>query len=323
MNEWLSSVQTMFLEAQHRHLWHWLLNWQLYAAVAVLLLATWLWPAQPRSSRTAASLSMDYTYGLVHTALVFPLLAVATVLVGWMIDARVPWLRLNLYAEIPAAAQVIVAIVITDASKFLSHVLHHRLRPLWHFHTIHHSQQTLNPFTTKRVHIGEKLVSTVCIGAPLLALMGSQPEVWLAYYLIDAVWDYFIHSNLRIDFGPLRYVFVSPLYHRLHHSTQPRHFDKNFADRFVIWDLLYGSADFDYRGLSDTGVPDSPIVHERRWSPDHLLAVYWQQFLHPFRMIARDVQTGRVEAATKGVPLNDAHTSERPDPVPLPTGLVV
>lgn len=288
ISEWLSSLQAVFVDAQARQLWHWLLNWQLYLAVGVLLAAAWWLPVQRWSMRMAPSLAMDFGYGVVHTLLVFPVLAVGIVLMGQAIDAWAPWLRLNLYADIPAAAQVLVAILVTDATKFVSHVLHHRLRPLWHFHTIHHSQQQLNPFTTKRVHAGEKLVGTVGIAAPVLAVTGSPPEVWLAYYIVDATWDYFIHSNLRIDLGPLRYVIVSPLYHRLHHSVQPRHFDRNFADRFVIWDLLHGSADFDFRGLAETGVPAAPIAHETRCAPTHLAAVYVRQFLYPFRMIAED-----------------------------------
>jgi sterol desaturase/sphingolipid hydroxylase (fatty acid hydroxylase superfamily) len=43
------------------------------------------------------------------------------------------------------------------------------------------------------------------------------------------------------DFGPLRYVIATPVFHRWHHSKDREAWDKNFAGLFVFWDILFGT----------------------------------------------------------------------------------
>jgi|CXWL01.1.fsa_nt_gi sterol desaturase/sphingolipid hydroxylase (fatty acid hydroxylase superfamily) len=277
-----------FLDAQATHIAQWLLNYQLYAVVAALLILSAVIPAYRMSRQTAIGVAQDYLYGVSNVLFALPLIAVAIVLIQLGAERWAPWMNLHLYTQLPAAAQVLLAIVLTDLTQFLAHRLLHCVRPFWHFHTIHHSQQQLNPLTTRRNHVGEKLIELFSVGWIPLVVMGSPTEVWVAVYLVDSVWVYFIHSNLRISWGPFKYVLVSPLYHRLHHSVEPRHVDKNFANRFVIWDLLSGTADFDYSQVYATGAPLAPIALETSLRPLALLKVFVQQFLYPFRMIARD-----------------------------------
>jgi sterol desaturase/sphingolipid hydroxylase (fatty acid hydroxylase superfamily) len=52
----------------------------------------------------------------------------------------------------------------------------------------------------------------------------------------------FLHSPSSLHFGPLRHVIADNRYHRIHHSVEPRHFDKNFAILFSFWDRLFGTA---------------------------------------------------------------------------------
>jgi sterol desaturase/sphingolipid hydroxylase (fatty acid hydroxylase superfamily) len=76
-----------------------------------------------------------------------------------------------------------------------------------------------------------------------LALLFRLPAVdliWIA--AIPAAWAYFVHMNIRVNFGPLWWLLTSPQYHRIHHSIEPKHFDRNFALWFPIWDLLFGTA---------------------------------------------------------------------------------
>ena len=52
------------------------------------------------------------------------------------------------------------------------------------------------------------------------------------------------HANTRIGFGPFRYILSEPMYHRIHHSVERKHWDKNFAFKFPVWDMLFGTAHF-------------------------------------------------------------------------------
>jgi sterol desaturase/sphingolipid hydroxylase (fatty acid hydroxylase superfamily) len=50
-----------------------------------------------------------------------------------------------------------------------------------------------------------------------------------------------VHANLNWTYGPLRFVFASPVFHRWHHTTQAEGLDKNFASTFPVLDVLFGT----------------------------------------------------------------------------------
>ena len=53
--------------------------------------------------------------------------------------------------------------------------------------------------------------------------------------------DFVRHTHLPISFGPLNHVVLCPHWHQLHHSNDPRHYDKNFGLLFSFWDRLFGT----------------------------------------------------------------------------------
>ena len=80
----------------------------------------------------------------------------------------------------------------------------------------------------------------------LLGAVGLRVTVLPLWLLIFVALIFFqgslIHSNLNWDFGPLKYVFVSPRFHRYHHSTVDASRHKNFGGLFSFWDYLFGTA---------------------------------------------------------------------------------
>jgi sterol desaturase/sphingolipid hydroxylase (fatty acid hydroxylase superfamily) len=71
-------------------------------------------------------------------------------------------------------------------------------------------------------------------------LCGISPDIFLVVGPFDIITSCMVHANLNWTFGPLRYVLVSPVFHRWHHSREVR--DKNFSSTFAIWDLMFGTA---------------------------------------------------------------------------------
>jgi sterol desaturase/sphingolipid hydroxylase (fatty acid hydroxylase superfamily) len=71
------------------------------------------------------------------------------------------------------------------------------------------------------------------------------------------------HANSNISYGLFRYVIAEPRFHRIHHSLEERHFDKNFAFMFPVWDVIFGTAYFPARdeypktGLANQREPES------------------------------------------------------------------
>ena len=288
-NFWIDIVSA-FQEAQRHEVLKWLFDWRLYAVVAGLVALSLLLPAERHTRRHGVSLLHDYFYGVIHTLIWVPVLALYLALLSHLTQEYAPGIQLNLVHYLPIPLQILVAALVNDFLGYVSHYLRHKVRFLWHFHTIHHSQEQLNPFTTKRTHIVEHLFSKGLIKWIPLAVMGSPLEVWLLYYLVDAAWDYFVHSNLRVSLGPLKWILVSPQYHRIHHSRLPEHFDKNFGDRFVIWDLLFGTACLAPGVYPPTGVPNVPFPHEASVKPWAMVTTYLRQWWYPFAMIFRDAR---------------------------------
>lgn len=133
---------------------------------------------------------------------------------------------------------------------------------LWPQHAIHHSEPHLNAATASRHHILENLIKVPLVDVPLMFIFVET--VWnqhtgvvtrLATSFI-AYLGIFAHSNLRIGFGPLNWLLVSPQTHRIHHSIEERHWNRNFAAYFPLLDVVFGTyyhpAPDEY---PDTGIP--------------------------------------------------------------------
>ena len=69
----------------------------------------------------------------------------------------------------------------------------------------------------------------------------TMGETNIVFFLFLFFGGSLAHSNIWISFGPLEKIFISPAMHHIHHSTAPRHFNKNFAFIFSFWDRLFGT----------------------------------------------------------------------------------
>jgi sterol desaturase/sphingolipid hydroxylase (fatty acid hydroxylase superfamily) len=75
--------------------------------------------------------------------------------------------------------------------------------------------------------------------------------------MLTAIWGQAVHLKANFSFGPLGWLLVSPNFHRIHHSRDRRHYDKNFAGMFSILDVVFGTAHFPARREQiDTGLDD-------------------------------------------------------------------
>ena len=175
------------------------------------------------------------------------------------------------------AAQFLILLLVRDCLIYIRHRIFH-LRPVWVFHSIHHSSEEVNWISAVRFHPFKKGIEAV--GEILLFLactnLGFDPAVLSAGSLVIGFYNFFIHSNLRWTFGPLRYVLVSPVFHRWHHSDLPAAADKNFAAMFSFLDLA-GRTFY----MPDDSRPHTAglSAEEKAVHPRTLLG----QILYPFR----------------------------------------
>ena len=76
-----------------------------------------------------------------------------------------------------------------------------------------------------------------------------------------------------------------PQYHRIHHSIEPRHQDKNFGVLLTVWDRLFGTMNRNYDEYPATGVIGLEFDPPRRFAPLAWLRDFLRMFLHPFRAL--------------------------------------
>jgi sterol desaturase/sphingolipid hydroxylase (fatty acid hydroxylase superfamily) len=151
------------------------------------------------------------------------------------------------------------ALVVAVAHDFFFYWFHRAQHAfLWRWHAVHHSVRDLNAVNSYH-HISEPLLETLLIQAPLTLLIGNAgpvlPFVALTLWL-HVVW---IHSPTRATLGPLRAVLVDNRFHRIHHSLEERHFDKNFGAFTTVWDRLFGTCHMPAKDeWPDVGLDDRP-----------------------------------------------------------------
>ena len=138
-----------------------------------------------------------------------------------------------------AALQILELLVAADLLGYGAHRLFHGRR-LWPFHAIHHSATDLDWLAATRLHplneIGQRLLQIV----PLY-LLGFRGTALAAVIPIFTLYALFLHSNVRWDFGPLRFLIASPVFHRWHHTKAAEGRDRNFAGLFPWIDLAFGT----------------------------------------------------------------------------------
>jgi sterol desaturase/sphingolipid hydroxylase (fatty acid hydroxylase superfamily) len=106
---------------------------------------------------------------------------------------------------------------------------------------VHHAIEELN-VTNCNHHFSEEFLKIIYV-LPLSLVQLRTPDIAIITFLLNLQLA-LIHANSRISFGPLNYVVAGLLYHRVHHSIDTLHHNRNFATLFPIWDMLFRTAYF-------------------------------------------------------------------------------
>ena len=130
-----------------------------------------------------------------------------------------------------------VFLVLFDGLRYATHRIEHRF--LWPVHAVHHSIQDLHA-ANSYAHPFEGIAEAVLVIIPL-SFIQAEPNVMLVVGAISGFQNVIIHSPIRLDFGRFRAIFVDASYHRVHHSIEVEHHDRNFGFLFSFWDRLFGT----------------------------------------------------------------------------------
>ena len=127
-----------------------------------------------------------------------------------------------------------------DFSYYWFHRISHERRWFWASHVVHHSSQHYNLSTALRQTWTGKVSFTFVFWIPMVWI-GFPPDMVLFFSGVSLVYQFWIHTEAIDRLGPLEWVFNTPSHHRVHHGTNPRYLDANYAGVLIIWDRLFGT----------------------------------------------------------------------------------
>lgn len=180
------------------------------------------------------------TKPLVRLLLVVPLTFLVLLKVGSPAEFQAGTYRgFGPLSRQPVWLQAVQIYVLIDFCGYWTHRLFHR-GGWWPFHAVHHSSEELDWLGSVRVHPINEIVNKLAQVSPVL-LLGYNPAVTLTSAPALTLFAIFLHANVNWDFGPLRGVLASPVFHRWHHSREREAWDKNFAGLLPLWDILFGT----------------------------------------------------------------------------------
>ena len=152
------------------------------------------------------------------------------------------------WIEIPLWLKLVLAVFVMDLfAQYIPHYLLHKVKPLWRFHVVHHSDTHVDVSTGTRHHPGEWVIreSFTIVG---VVVMGLPVGLYFMHRSFQALFTYFNHANISLPKWldrAIGFVFVSPDMHKFHHHHKRPWTDMNFANSFSIWDRLFGTLVYD------------------------------------------------------------------------------
>ncbi len=131
--------------------------------------------------------------------------------------------------------------VLDDLAYYAFHRSAHRVRWFWASHVVHHSSQHYNLTTALRQSWTGFIALSFVFRLPLL-LVGFSPLLVLFCVGVNLVYQFWIHTEVvrRLPRWA-EAVLNTPSHHRVHHGTNPRYLDRNYAGVFIVWDRLFGT----------------------------------------------------------------------------------
>lgn len=149
-------------------------------------------------------------------------------------------------------------------AQYIPHYLMHKVKPLWRFHVVHHSDTHVDVSTGTRHHPGEWLIreSFTILG---VVLMGVPVGLYYMQRSFQALFTYFNHANIQLPKWldkTIALVFVSPDMHKFHHHHKRPWTDMNFANIFSLWDRLFGTLVYDETSKIRYGIDTLDDSHD-------------------------------------------------------------
>ena len=146
--------------------------------------------------------------------------------------------------QVPLWLYAIIGLLLLDLiGAYLAHLIEHKVKLLWRFHLIHHSDTWVDTTSGNRHHPGESIIRFVFTTLGIL-VVGSPMWLVFMYQTLSVISTQFTHANIslpkKLDFF-LSYFLVSPNMHKVHHHYKLPYTDSNYGNIFSVWDRIFGT----------------------------------------------------------------------------------
>ncbi len=146
--------------------------------------------------------------------------------------------------SLPTWAELLIAIMLLDfIAQYVAHFLLHRVKWMWKFHMVHHSDTKVDATTGTRHHPGDYIFRELF--ALVAILIGGIPVAYYVIYRICSIFfTYLTHANIHLPATidkAMSFLFVTPDMHKFHHHFERPWTDTNFGNIFSLWDRAFGT----------------------------------------------------------------------------------
>ncbi|MAP28987.1 MAG: sterol desaturase [Candidatus Marinimicrobia bacterium] len=191
---------------------------------------------------------------------------------------------LYLIGDLSPGIYVILGLIFLDLiGAWLIHWIEHKVKWMWKFHLIHHTDPSVDVTSGLRHHPGENIFRLMFTSLAVL-VTGASLGLVMLYQTISAFFAALTHANIQMPSWidkPLSWIFVTPHFHKIHHHYVQPHTDSNYGNIFSIWDHLFRTTS--YVGVMDDliyGI-DTHMSPEEHSSIKNLLMIPFQEYRHP------------------------------------------
>ena len=145
-------------------------------------------------------------------------------------------------SNLPNWLQLLIFFVLTDFIQWATHVSLHKFPFLWRFHKVHHSVKEMGFAAHLRYHWMENIFYKPGKTLIVMILGGFEPEQAFIIHFIAITIGHLNHANIRITWGPFKYLINNSVMHLYHHALalpKGQTSGVNFGISLSIWDYIF------------------------------------------------------------------------------------
>ncbi|XP_043545763.1 alkylglycerol monooxygenase isoform X2 [Chiloscyllium plagiosum] len=161
-----------------------------------------------------------------------------------------------------------------DFAYYWLHRMSHEVNMLWASHQVHHSSEDYNLSTALRQSVLQKYFSWI-FNLPMALFI--PPSVFAVHLQFNLLYQFWIHTEIIGNLGPLELILNTPSHHRVHHGRNHYCIDKNYAGTLIIWDRIFGTFAPENEKVI-FGLTHPINAFEPLWVQCHHLLYVWKTF---------------------------------------------